>query len=251
MSAPTRREFQTWDLQVLDTQALGRDLLQIRFAAEGLDALRWQAGQDLMIEFPNDEGSTTRRRYSIRRLDPVAATVDLWFALHGSGPATTWARHSAPGLRVPGIGPRGNVVVDSEADWHLFVGDESSMGAIAAMIEVLDPATPARVVLSTDDPDLQHVVRARAGARTELTWLLREPGVASVEGQLAAALDSLAFPEGKAHGYVLGEISEVVRCRDVLVGRGIERERIDAKGYWSVRAGNLPHGEPERPDALR
>src|ERR1044071_2825372 len=63
----------------------GDDLVGFEFAP----------GQDLMLAIPVDAtsgaGATLTRRYTIRRADPTAGTVDLDLVVHGHGPGSSWA----------------------------------------------------------------------------------------------------------------------------------------------------------------
>ena len=45
-----------------------------------------------------------------------------------------------PGDRIHLSGPGGAYAPDPTADWHLLVGDESALPAIAAAVDALDPA---------------------------------------------------------------------------------------------------------------
>ena len=60
-----------------------------------------------MLDVPGERA--VRRRYTIRRSDPVSGTLDIEVVLHGTGPFARWASHAAVGDRIEGIGPRGVV----------------------------------------------------------------------------------------------------------------------------------------------
>ena len=90
---------------------------------------------------------------------------------HSDGPGERWIRAAAPGVTVEGIGPRGKISPAPHTDWHLFIGDDSSLAAIFAMTESLPPDTTATVILEVPEPaDAQEL---RPHAPVQLTWLHR------------------------------------------------------------------------------
>lgn len=93
------------------------------------------------------------RDYTPRRFDTAARELMLEFALHGDGPAAAWAAQATPGQRVAVAGPRGSFVVAPDFDWHLLVGDETALPAIARRLEELPPQARATVVLKVDAAD--------------------------------------------------------------------------------------------------
>ncbi|MEK0096867.1 siderophore-interacting protein, partial [Bordetella pertussis] len=70
-------------------------------------------------------------------------------------------------------GPRGSFVVPLEYDWHLLVGDESALPAIARRLEELPPGKPVIALIEVADPAARLALSTRAQASVQ--WLLREP----------------------------------------------------------------------------
>ena len=76
------------------------------------------------------------RRYSVRAWDAAERRLTLDFVVHGDvGYAGRWASQASPGDRLQILGPSGGYAPDPDADWHLMVGDESALPAIAASLE--------------------------------------------------------------------------------------------------------------------
>jgi NADPH-dependent ferric siderophore reductase len=236
-----------WDLEVISTEALTPTMRRIRCTAPGLADLSYQPGQDLMLAVPA-AGASFRRRYTIRSFDPAAPSVDIDVVLHGDGPAAAWAASVQPGGRIEAIGPRGKVVVDAAADWHLFAGDDSAVPASLAMAESLpDPAPDhALVVLEVDGVDDQQRAYTADGREIAVHWLHRAGADPASAGHLVAALETIDLPGGHGHAYLAGELGVVAAMRAALLGRGLTPDQISAKPYWRAGRANAAHGEPER-----
>src|SRR6185369_9649473 len=105
-----------------------------------------------------------RRDYTPRRYDAAAGELTIEFALHGDGPAARWAAQAAPGQRATIGGPRGSFVIPLDYDWHLLVGDESAMPAIARRLEELPAGATAIVILQVRDAADRRALQTSAAA---------------------------------------------------------------------------------------
>ena len=225
------------DLEVVRTEDIAPHVRSLTVASSDLLEFEFVPGQDLMIEFP-DGDHTVRRRYTIRRADPVAGTVDLEFEIHdGDGVAARWVADAGPGGHLDAIGPRGAITLRSNATSHLFVADDSAMPAVFAMIEARPEGEAATVVLVTP-----HGAGSRPGPMTvgdtAVRWV--------EESQFAEALTDLGPPPPGAAAYVMGERGLVSRVADSLVAAGLDRLAIASKAYWRGDQPNAAHGEPAR-----
>ncbi|MEU0549930.1 siderophore-interacting protein [Micromonospora sp. NPDC005979] len=170
------------------------------------------------------------RAYTVRRWDPRAGELTVDVVHHGDeGLAGPWAAALRPGDPVHFVGPGGAYAPDPDADWHLLVGDESALPAIAAALERLPLGAPAHVFVEIADPvDEQKLLSP--GAVT-LTWLHR--GDRPVGEALVDAVRSLEFPAGQVHAFVHGEAAFVRDLRRLLRGeRGVPLDRLSISGYW-------------------
>jgi NADPH-dependent ferric siderophore reductase len=224
-------------LQVVAIEDLTPSMRRLTMTSAGLAGFSYEPGQDLMLAVPSG-GGTVRRRYTIRRLDAEARTVDIDFLLHGHGPGARWASGVHPGDTISGVGPRGRVTVDPEAAWHLFVGDDAALPATLAMLEAVAPERPAVVVLEVEDAGHEQ-----PSARP-VTWLHRLGDAAGDPARLASHLGSLPLPIGRGAVYLNGERRWVRAGREVLVGRGLDPTSIRLKAYWVLDEANGDHGEP-------
>src|SRR3954462_12661431 len=94
--------------------------------------------------WPAGEARPAVRTYTVRRFDEAAGELDVDFVLHeGHGPAAAWARDARGGAGVGGSEPGGRYVVDPEADFHVVIGDESALPAVATVLAALPGGVPA------------------------------------------------------------------------------------------------------------
>jgi NADPH-dependent ferric siderophore reductase len=235
-----------WPLEVAANVALSPSMRRLTVTAPGLADLDYQSGQDLMLAVPVPDGSTFRRRYTIRAHRPEDGTLDLDVVLHGGGPGAAWAGAARPGDQVEAIGPRGKVTVDQGAAWHLFVGDDSALPASLAMAGSLATPELSLVVLEVDPGNRQEAV-ARDGRPVPVRWLDRAGADPASGTALVAAVGALELPAGPGHAYLAGELAVVADLRRLLVERGLEPGQISAKPYWRAGVANAAHGEPDRP----
>ncbi len=151
-----------------------------------------------MLAVPTVGGATINRRYTIRRIDRDATTVDLEIVVHGEGPGARWASSARPGAEITAIGPRGRIVVAHDADWHLFAADESGVPATLAMLEALPHGTPAVALL--DVADDREVRADRFDDAVDLRWLVRGDLPAQHSGLLLDAVRELDLSRRRRTG---------------------------------------------------
>ncbi|MFF3857349.1 siderophore-interacting protein [Micromonospora sp. NPDC002575] len=170
------------------------------------------------------------RAYTVRAFDAAAGELTIDVVHHGEqGVAGPWAARLRPGDAVRFLGPGGAYAPSPDADWHLLVGDESALPAIAAALERLPAGAPARVFLEVADAAEEQPLPSKGDV--ELTWLHR--GDRPVGEALVAAVRALDFPPGVVHAFVHGEATFVRELRRLLrVERGVPREWLSISGYW-------------------
>ncbi|MFI6266337.1 siderophore-interacting protein [Micromonospora sp. NPDC051006] len=170
------------------------------------------------------------RTYTVRAWDPIAGELTVDVVHHGDeGLAGPWAAALRPGDPVHFVGPGGGYAPSPEADWHLLVGDESALPAIAAALERLPLGAPARVLVEISGPEEEQPLPSPGAV--ELTWLHR--GDRPVGAALVAAVRALDFPAGSVHAFVHGEATFVKELRRLLrIERGVARELLSISGYW-------------------
>jgi NADPH-dependent ferric siderophore reductase len=185
------------------------------------------------------------RRYTIRGYDPERRRLELNIVAHGvDGLGARWAANAQLGDRVNGVGPRGKIFLNPDADWHLFLGDETAGPATLAMIESLPPDVPAFGYLEVTDPDDQ--LPHRASGQHQVTWLHRGSKPAIDSTLLAEAFAAQALPPGRGQLYINGEVQLVSALKRAALERGLAPEQVSFKAYWGRGKANAGNGEPEQ-----
>ncbi|WP_250454770.1 siderophore-interacting protein [Caballeronia sp. ATUFL_M2_KS44] len=169
------------------------------------------------------------RDFTPRRFDREALELDIEFALHEAGPATAWASQAAPGQTLGIGGPRGSFVVPSHFDWHLLIGDETALPAIARRLEELPEGTRAATLIEVADPSARIELNSRADLYAQ--WCYRNESAQS--GDVLSALRELYLPDGEGYVWAAGEATLMRSVRQLLCDeRGIDKRRIRASAYW-------------------
>lgn len=235
-----RRMGRSWSLRVVEAFDVTPRMRRVRMAGDDLDELEWKPGQDIVLSLPQPSGEQARRHYTIRAFDPGAKTIDVDFVLHHKSPATDWARGARAGDRFEAMGPRGRTHLGYDADWRLFLGDETCLPGIFAMAEAMGPGERGFIFLEiADQGDVQPL---KTEADIALDWTFRNGVQAGENGLLLEKLKAFSKPAGRGHAYVIGETSNVRAQRHWLLENGWDREQISAEGYWRPgRVGGHDH----------
>jgi NADPH-dependent ferric siderophore reductase len=236
-----------WHLEVVELSALAPDFRRMIMTAPGLNDLRYTAGQDLMLRVPREGGAVTNRRYTIRRFDARRSEVTIDVSLHGAGPGTDWVRQAQAGDHIDAIGPRGKITPRLEADWHLFVGDDTGMPGTLAMIDALPASSTILAVLEISTAEDEQQLDAPPKSGLEIHWIHRmgrsDPGDPAL---LRRELSDFTPPAGVGHAYIAAESAVVRDLQTLLIDRGLRSDQISGKAYWRRGLPNADHGEPVR-----
>lgn len=231
-------------LEVVGNVELSPSMQQVVLTSPELAGFTYAPGQDVMLLVAADGKRPIRRRYTIRSLDPTDWLLTLNIVRHGQGPGEQWLMSARPGDTIEGIGPRGKISASPDADWHIFMGDESAMPAILAMSESLPQRAEATLIIEVPQHDDEQELIGVADIRA--TWLHRLDRPAGDPAQLCAEAAEVELPPGAGHLYLFGEASVVLKLREVLAGRGVVADQISPKAYWGRGRSNAGHGEPPR-----
>jgi NADPH-dependent ferric siderophore reductase len=204
---------------------------RITVRSEAMVGAALRPAQDVELLLREATGRRVKRRYTIRTARPEAGDLDLDVLLHGDGPGSRWGATARAGDEIEFQGPRGKLELRT-APWHLLVGDESALPAIAAIAEALPATETALAVIEVQDASDELPVAA------DTRWVHRGETAPGGSDVLAAAVSTLDVRTG-ARAYLMGESRAMVALRAVLEDRGIDHDSIFVKGYWNV-------GRPDR-----
>jgi NADPH-dependent ferric siderophore reductase len=194
-------------------------------AAQGTPLVLPVRGPDGPI-LPAGATMPVMRDYTPRRHDAALGELDIEFALHGDGHAARWAARAQPGDQVGIGGPRGSLVIPTDYDWHLLIGDETALPAIARRLEEL-PAG-ARVIAVIQTGDLADRRDLQTAAQLQLQWITGDD-----TDSLAEAARGLRLPHGEGYAWAAGEAAAIALTRRVLVEQhGLDKGHVRAAAYW-------------------
>lgn len=179
-----------------------------------------------------DGAKPVMRDYTPHHHDPAAGTLQIDFALHDAGPATDWARHAEPGDLLGVGGPRGSFIVPTAFDWHLLIGDDTALPAIARRLRELPAGAQAVVLAEVEGVEDQMALPTDANAR--IVWVHRGQAPAgAADAPLLRALRETALPTGDFHAWIGCESAAAKALRTHLVNVCQANPKwVRASGYW-------------------
>jgi NADPH-dependent ferric siderophore reductase len=176
-------------------------------------------------------GRPTMRDYTPRHFDAEAGTLEIDFALHSpAGPATRWAEQAQVGQKLGIGGPKGSFILPTDFDWHLMVGDDTAIPAIARRLAEMPSGARARVLIEVDGP-ADHTALPSA-AELEVEWFHRSAVAPDGQG-LVQALRRMRMPMGYFYAWIACESAQAKALRAYLVDEcRLSPQSIRASGYW-------------------
>jgi NADPH-dependent ferric siderophore reductase len=203
-------------------------------------------GNDVMVQFTNDTGRMVRRRYSVRDVDAALDQFSLWITTAHDGVGSAWAKGAVPGDEMDVIGPRGKVVLDEMADWHLFVGDITILGSAYRLARSIEAPGRAVFIVEIDHADDALTATFDEGIGVTGIFVDRMERAKDDPSGLMSGLAAFAFPPDKGHAYVFGEFHVMKAVQTTLMDRGLDESEISVKPFWRVGRKNADHGEPDK-----
>jgi NADPH-dependent ferric siderophore reductase len=210
------------------------DHIKVFFPAPGADRpVLPDAGPNGPV-FPEDQPRPVARDFTPRRYDRAARELDIEFAMHEAGPAATWAAQAKVGQYLGVGGPRGSLVIPTGFDWHLLIGDETALPAIARRLQELPAGTRVAAVLEVADPSAR--IEFDTQAELHAVWRYRSDSPYRGDALLQAVRETY-LPEGEGYVWAAGESATMRAVRyHLCTERGIDKSRIRAASYWKQGA---------------
>jgi len=206
-------------------------------------------GNDVMIRLVDAKGRYVRRRYSVRALDAQNDEFTLWLTVDHDGPGTTWVKGATKGELVDVIGPRGKVLLDPLADWHLFLGDASGLAAFYRMAQSIEVPGRAIFIVEIDAADDALSAPFDEGLGVTGIFVDRQGRSTSDAEGLMRGLAAFELPPDLGHAYLFGEFHIMRVLESALLDRGLAPDQISHKAFWRSGRSNADHGEPIKTEA--
>jgi NADPH-dependent ferric siderophore reductase len=221
-------------LSVVRTERLTPHLVRVVLGGESFDEFESNDKTDkyVKMQFTDPDGHPVTRTYTVREVNSSQRTISIDFVVHGDeGLAGPWAAAAQPGDIAVISNPGGGYAPDPTADWHLLVGDEAALPAIASALDAL-PET-ARGVAFIETYSVSDVLELTAPAGVDVRWLLRGASRAGETTLLADAVAEHSWPDGRVQVFAHGERGAMKQLRDVFKDRGVTRAQLSLSGYWA------------------
>ena len=205
----------------------------VRVVVEGADLEGFPVGEFTDHYVKCRFGDKTRS-YTVRAFDPGRAShARLRSArrprrrgpVGGGGRARRHARAD---------GTRRRLHADPDADWHLMVGDDAVLPAIATSLERVPAGVPVFAVLEVEGAEHEQALTSPGDLR--ISWVHRPGGPGEDPELQLDAVRSLVLPDSRGHAFVHGEATAVRMVRrHLLLERGMPLEDLSVSGYWKLR----------------
>lgn len=211
------------EAQVTDVRRLSASVVRVGLhSGRCLDA-EFTAGCKIKVHV----GEGEMRSYTPARIDASAGEMDVVVFAQGDSAASGWVNGLQPGHAVHFLGPASSVrPPQGDEPWAALYGDETAIGLAEALFAALRPGTPTLGAIETLADETQ------AAGHLPLVAVPRgnQLGAGLVEHARTTSL-----PAGPGVIWLSGEATSVLALREVWLERGVPRDRLRIKPYWSVR----------------
>lgn len=235
--------------EVVRTEQISTSLYEAVLRGNAL-TLSGKPGNDVMIRLDESQGEALYRRYSVRRLDVLTDEFSLWVTVNHEGPGSDWARSAQPGDLVEIVGPRGKILLEESADWHLFIGDVSGLAAFYRMANSIEVPGRAIFLVEIDADDDALEPSFDSGLEVTSIFIARAGRPTGDASGLLDALEQFSLPPGRGHAYLFGEFHVTRALRSELLARDLDPEQISHKAFWRSKRRNESRGEPDKSELL-
>ena len=194
---------------------------------EGSDQIVMPTWSGNQFDLPDGDRAPIRT-FTPRFFDADRSELTIDVVLHDHGAATDWARRAAIGDEVAISGPGRHDPVDPDARSHLLAGDESTVPAIAQLLEAIPHDSTVTVHIEVTSTDARSELPDHPNA--DITWHELADGAAPGDAMVAAVTAIADLPDAV---WVAGEAAAIQRLRTHLFDeRGRTRRNVTARGYW-------------------
>jgi NADPH-dependent ferric siderophore reductase len=222
--ARVRHESKRRDVEVVRVDLISENFRSVTFAGESLIGFRSDGFDDHVKFILETDGGEIKRDYTPRRFNPMKGELTIEFSLHGDGVVSNWAATVLPGQHAIIAGPRSSLIVPTDYAWHLLIGDDTALPAVARRLEELPSNTVAKVLLLVSDRADRRLLKSRSVFN--VTW------VHSAQ-ELLTAVREFHLPSGNGFAWCAAEAAIASTIREILVDlKGHDANAIRAAAYW-------------------
>ena len=183
----------------------------------------------------SDLKRAVKRAYTIREIRLKDCEIDLDFVVHlDAGPASKWARKVTLGEEIYGAGPGPKKLANDLSDWYVFLGDMSSLPAIAVNLKKLRRNANGFAFIQITSVDDKQVLNKPQGI--SLRWIVNSDPKLTSE-LLMNNLRDLPLFNGQPYLWVAGEFDLMCAARKYLKKSRIFKKRYSyISSYWKADA---------------
>ena len=241
MSRPQPRE-----LVVINKHMVTPNMLRVTLGGDNIHTI--EPGQEsgyVKLIFPQEKGRLMRT-YTIRH--QRADEIDIDFMLHeNAGPASSWAKNTAPGERILIGGPGPKKMIDTATDWQLLVGDMTALPAISVNLETLPANAKGYAVIEVVSVEDIQAITHPSGI--EVKWVIN-PTPGKNELALLQQVQALDWLNGSLSAWVACEFSSMKVLRHFLKEeKGMTKENLYLSSYWKQGSNEDQHKVVKSEDA--
>lgn len=171
------------------------------------------------------------RAYTVRAFDADKGLLEIDVVRRRqTGAISQWIyEHLKSGDELHIAGPRGGVEIDPGVQWHLLMGDETSLPAIHCLLEALPATGRKTAVIEVPFPEANYA------SNKDIHYLFRGVGHSAEQSYLETAMTTLPEEAGQGWVWIGGEASLVKKLRLLANERwGPGKTTINATGYWKM-----------------
>ncbi len=198
-----------------------------------LAGVDWVAGDKIRVR---TDGVTLRTYTPVSWDAEHGATAFIAYA-HGDGPGSEWCRTAAAGKSCQLLGPDRSLRLDRLEAPPVFVGDETSLGLLAALRATRPELAPVATMFEVHDADEVRAALDGHGAGNP-QLVVRTSADAHLESLAEMTVGSLRdFPDAPL--CLTGRAQMISSIRRRLKAEGDGRRAVFVKAYWDVNRKGL------------